>query len=274
MGEGQLTNYYRRQVTEQFRGWDRVIYDETASFTEAQFWYLLDRHHKRKEEAQAMKQRGHLLVLIGASGSGKSTVQARLVERGWERVVSSTTRPRRAGEVNGVDYHFYSTSEFEAIEGEGEFIETETIYGNRYGLERYSIERPLKEGKNAVVVLGIGGARQVLKLYPEATMVFLKPESRAALAERLAARGADSRRVETIDPVRVDFPVHEVINRTGLRETAVINVELAVLMDKAELGREDISSALLARLHELYQQDGPEPYGDLIPRLYQNAEQV
>jgi guanylate kinase len=230
MGEGQLTNYYP--------GWDRLIYDETANFTEEQFWYLLDWHHKRKEKAQAMKQRGHLLVLIGASGSGKSSIQTKLMERGWQRVVSSTTRSRRPGEVHGVDYNFYSLAEFEAIEGEGEFIETETIYGNRYGLERYSIERPLKEGKNAVVVLGIGGARQVKQLFPGATMAFIQTENRSALEARLAKRGADNRRVETIDARHVDFPVHIVTNQTGLIDRAVLDVELAVLEDRYGQGRE------------------------------------
>jgi guanylate kinase len=181
--------------------------------------------------------RGNLLVLIGPSGSGKSSVQAKLVEQGWQRVVSSTTRPKRAGETSGVDYNFYSLPEFEAIEDEGEFIETETIYGNRYGLESYAIERLLKRGQDAVVVLGIGGARQLKRLYPEAIMVFVQPESREALESRLAARGADNRRVETIDARHVDFPVHIVLNRTGRIDEAVTEIEVIVANARLERGR-------------------------------------
>jgi guanylate kinase len=172
---------------------------------------------------------GTLLVLIGPSGAGKSAIQQALVEVGWERVVSSTTRPRREGEKPGTSYNFYTLGDFEALEEAGEFIETEDIYGHRYGLERASIDKHLRAGDDAVVVLGIGGARQVLTLYPQARCVFVQPESREALTRRLVARGADTRRVETIDDRHVDFRHRRVTNRTGQLDEAVAEVILYAL---------------------------------------------
>jgi guanylate kinase len=183
---------------------------------------------KEKEGTMEYKS-GTLLVLIGPSGSGKSSIQELLSEVGWNRVVSSTTRPRRAGERQGISYNFYSLPEFEAIEAAGGFIETESIYGNRYGLERAAIDRHLNAGDDAVVVLGIGGARQVLALYPGARCVFVQPESHEALAQRLEARGADTRRAETIDDRQVDFPHRVVTNRTGGLEGAVAEIILYAL---------------------------------------------
>jgi guanylate kinase len=236
--EQQRDDWFRQQLI------DLYLYQAKqaeAAYAMESFpaWQLAPAREWNDEQAEeaGVTTRGTLVVLSGPSGSGKSSIQTALVEKGWSRVVSSTTRPMRAGETDGVDYNFYSLSEFEAIEAEEEFIETEDIYGNRYGLEYHAIESLLRKGKNAVVVLGIGGARQVKRLYPEALMVFIQPESRQALEQRLAARGADNRRVETIDARHVDFPVHEVTNRTGLIDLAVADIELLVRRERGDRSR-------------------------------------
>src|SRR5436305_8606512 len=134
---------------------------------------------------------GGVLVVTGPSGVGKGTLINRLLERvpGLTLSISATTRPPRPGEVEGRDYHFLSTEEFEKRLLRGAFLEHAVYAGNHYGTPRSEIERA-RDG--LVLEIEVEGARQVRERLPEALQVFIAPPSPEALRERLLLRGTDS----------------------------------------------------------------------------------
>ena len=103
--------------------------------------------------------------------------------------VSATTRPPRPGEVNGRDYHFLSTEDFDRRVAAGEFVEHAVYAGNRYGTLRSELSRP---ARGIVLEIDVQGARQVRETLPDATRIFIEPPSVDDLARRLAERGSDS----------------------------------------------------------------------------------
>lgn len=139
-----------------------------------------------------------LLVLSSPSGGGKTTI-ARLLKQGREDLgysVSATTRAPRAGERDGVDYHYLTRDEFLRRVAAGDFLEHATYNGHLYGTLRSEIERILGEGRHAVLDIEINGARQVRAAFPGAILVFVLPPSARVLASRLSQRGTE-------DPERV-----------------------------------------------------------------------
>ncbi len=111
-----------------------------------------------------------LLVLSSPSGGGKSTIARKLVQ-GRDDVafsVSATTRPMRAGEEDGKDYHFLSDEEFDKRIEADEFLEWANYSGRRYGTLVKEVRRIFEEGSNAVLDIEVEGARQVRRKFPDA----------------------------------------------------------------------------------------------------------
>ena len=132
-----------------------------------------------------------LIVITGPSGVGKGTLIRRLREAmpEIEMSVSATTREPRAGEREGVDYHFMTDSEFdEAIAG-GQFLEHAEYSGHRYGTLHSEVDR---RGAPVVLEIEVQGARQVRQASDDALLVFIAPPDPRALEERLRTRGTDS----------------------------------------------------------------------------------
>lgn len=164
---------------------------------------------------------GKVFVITGPSGVGKGTLIERLLERipELELSVSATTREPRPGEVDGRDYHFMTSAEFESRVKAGDFLEHATYSGNRYGTLRQEVERRLVEGRSVVLEIEVQGARQVRDAMPEAVQIFVAPPSPEVLRERLEGRGTDSaeaieerlRTAETELDARDEFP-HVVVN--------------------------------------------------------------
>lgn len=140
-------------------------------------------------------RRGRLVVLAGPSGVGKSSVVRELRELYpdlWFSV-SATTRERRPGEQDGVDYRFVTPAEFDKMIANGELLEWAEIHrgSHRSGTPREPIERRLAAGLPALVEVDLQGARELRRSMPEAFLVFLRPPSWDALVERLTGRGTE-----------------------------------------------------------------------------------
>ena len=137
--------------------------------------------------------RGRLFVMTGASGVGKGTVRAKVLER--TRLfysISMTTRPPRPGEVDGVDYYFVDRPTFEALVREDGFLEYAEYVGHLYGTPRAPVERALSRGGDVLLEIEVQGALQVKRAVPEAVLIFLLPPSLSELKRRLVYRGKDS----------------------------------------------------------------------------------
>jgi guanylate kinase len=135
--------------------------------------------------------RGRLIIISAPSGAGKGTVIRELRRRRPEirYSVSATTRAPRPGEEHGVDYIFLAPEEFEAMEARGEFLESETYVGRRYGTPRLPIERNIGDGADTILEIEVKGARKVRAKKPDALSIFLAPPSEQELRRRLRDRG-------------------------------------------------------------------------------------
>jgi guanylate kinase len=148
-----------------------------------------------------------LLILAGPAGSGKSTLCDRLVdaELGFSRVITTTTRAPRVGEIDGVHYHFFSASQFDARAANGEFLEWAWVHGDpaqkqerRYGTLRASVEAPLRHGQDLVMsvdVQGVASFRKEARTNPcigrSLVTIFIRVDHERLL-ERMRRRGKDN----------------------------------------------------------------------------------
>jgi len=137
---------------------------------------------------------GTLFIVSAASGTGKTTLVKALLENctNLSVSISHTTRPIRAGELNGVHYHFLDKTTFINRIGEGEFLEHAEVFGNYYGTARSTVETALSQDRDIILEIDWQGAQQIRHLYPQAVSIFIIPPSRDALRQRLQNRGQDS----------------------------------------------------------------------------------
>ena len=139
---------------------------------------------------------GKLLVISGPSGVGKTTLLRILLARFPTLVpsVSATTRPPRAGEQDGVDYHYIAAEEFNARRAAGEFLECCQVYGRQhwYGTLVAEVAPRLMAGKWVVLEIDVEGTLSVLEKYPQAITIFVEPSHPDQLLERLRGRGTES----------------------------------------------------------------------------------
>lgn len=136
---------------------------------------------------------GTLFVVSAPSGAGKTSLVRELIESldGLQVSVSHTTRARREGEVNGVNYHFTDLASFEAMIKQGDFFEYAQVFDNYYGTSRPAVQALLEAGQDVILEIDWQGARQVREQVKEAVMIFIMPPSRHELEHRLASRGTD-----------------------------------------------------------------------------------
>ncbi len=137
--------------------------------------------------------KGTLYTVSAPSGAGKTSLVKALIESTADIgvSVSHTTRDIRPGEIDGVNYHFVSHTEFEGMLGENAFLEHAPVFGNFYGTAQSWVEKTLASGQDVILEIDWQGAAQVRRLLPDTVGVFILPPSKSALRQRLTGRGQD-----------------------------------------------------------------------------------
>lgn len=136
---------------------------------------------------------GQLYVVSAPSGAGKTSLVKALVEANADLAVSvsHTTRAKRPGEVDGINYHFVSVAEFNGLKEQGGFFEWAQVFDNFYGTSKQGVIKQLNQGIDVILEIDWQGAAQVKQHMPDAVTIFILPPSTAALRERLTGRGQD-----------------------------------------------------------------------------------
>jgi len=193
--------------------------------------------------------RGDLFIVSSPSGGGKTTLIRRLLENPpgapLHFSVSHTTRPMRAGELDGREYHFVTAETFQRMVQNDEFLEHNEVHGHIYGTSREEVLPHLAAGEDVVLDIDVQGTRDIQSAYPQAVTIFIVPSSRTELERRLRSRGLDgedSIRKRLINAAReveqaVDFQY--VIVNDDL-EKAILELESVVRARRLTPGRQAV----------------------------------
>ncbi|AKL73325.1 guanylate kinase [Actinobacteria bacterium IMCC26256] len=179
-----------------------------------------------------------LIVIAGPSGVGKGTVVRALVARDpslWVSV-SAATRPKRAEEVEGVDYFFMTRKEFQRIRKEDGFLEWFEVYGDLKGTPTQPVEERLAAGTDVLLEIDVQGALAVREKFPDALLIFLRPPNRAEQRRRLEGRAeGDSAQQAAIETRLAQAEVEEALasrfdNVVTNRDSEVAAREVAAIL--------------------------------------------
>jgi guanylate kinase len=188
--------------------------------------------------------RGLLFIVSAPSGTGKTTLVERLVQKVPRLHMSRSYTSRRArhGEQDGVDYNFITRERFLAMTDEGAFLEWADVFGNYYGTCAADIESMLATGDDVVLVIDVQGARQVRNRGLENVGIFVLPPSAAILEQRLRGRSKDTeeqvrRRLETACQEVGEFAVYDYIVINDEVDAAVERLEGIVVAERMKVKR-------------------------------------
>ncbi|MBT4512842.1 MAG: guanylate kinase [Chloroflexi bacterium] len=182
-----------------------------------------------------------LVVISGCSGVGKDAILVRMKELGlsYFYAVTATSRPKRPGEIDGVDYHFINKPAFEKMMENGEFLEWANVYGNLYGVPKRTVREAMAEGKDAIVKVDIQGAATIKNIMPEAITIFIAPPSLEELQRRLVKRKTESGtdlelRLETAQKEMESIPLFDyvVVSHNNAIDQAIADIEAIIVAGK------------------------------------------
>ena len=199
---------------------------------------------------------GILFIISAPSGAGKTSLVAELLNNmsNIKASISHTTRDRRPGEVDAVNYHFTSRDQFVEMIQQSAFLEHAEVFGNFYGTSQQWVADTLACGEDVILEIDWQGAAQVRKLFPDSTSIFILPPSKQALRERLHKRAQDDAEViekrvaaateEMSHYIEADFMVVNDDFDTALQQ--MISIVSAQHCRLPVSGQEDLVSDLLA----------------------------
>ena len=200
-------------------------------------------------------RQGNIFIISAASGTGKTTLVSRLVDKNQDiRVsVSHTTRAPRAGEEHGKHYYFVDKATFLDLVGQGAFLEHAEVFGHFYGTSMAKVTELCQQGFDVILEIDIQGATQVRQALPGAKSIFILPPSLAVLAQRLNNRQTDS---EDVIARRLALATEEISHALSF-DYVVVNDDL----DEAEAALTHIIHA--ARYEQIHQ-------SQMIEKVLQN----
>lgn len=200
-------------------------------------------------------RQGNIFIISAASGTGKTTLVSRLVDKNQDiRVsVSHTTRAPRAGEEHGKHYYFVDKATFLDLVGQGAFLEHAEVFGHFYGTSMAKVTELCQQGFDVILEIDIQGATQVRQALPSAKSIFILPPSLAVLAQRLNNRQTDS---EDVIARRLALATEEISHALSF-DYVVVNDDL----DEAEAALTHIIHA--ARYEQIHQ-------SQMIEKVLQN----
>ena len=182
-----------------------------------------------------------LLILSGPSGAGKDYVLAQLKRehRDLVHITTTTTRERRAGEIDGVHYHFTTEGAFHRMIENQELLEYASVYGKLYGVPRQTVAEALEKGLDTIIKTDVQGAMTIRQCLPDAVLIFLMPPSRQDLNCRLARRNTEQpedieRRLNTADAEFETLPRFDyvIVNGEGQIDRVIYEIEAIMVAEK------------------------------------------
>jgi len=201
-----------------------------------------------------MKQ-GTLFIISAPSGAGKTSLVGEILSRSdnIQASVSHTTRERRSGEEDGVNYHFVAQSEFLKMVDDDSFLEHAEVFGNHYGTSESWVRMTLELGIDVILEIDWQGAEQARKHFPSSQSIFILPPSKQALQERLTLRGQDNK--EVIDR-RIAAATQEMSH--------YIDADYLIINDDFETARTQLESIITAQRCRLPATDHRDLLNDLL----------
>ena len=185
-----------------------------------------------------------LVVVSGPSASGKGSLMSALrgLGRSWHFAVTATTRPMRAGEVDGDDYIFLDLDTFLRMRERDELLESAQVYDRWYGVPRQQVRDPLIAGKDVILEIDVQGAATIRRIAPEALTIFVMPPSMEELRDRLAGRGTEEAaeierrlREASVELGRMHEFDYRVVNHNGKLDDAVREIDAIIAAEKCRV---------------------------------------
>jgi len=197
---------------------------------------------------------GTLIIVSAPSGAGKTSLVKALCDEldNIKPSISHTTRARRSGENDGIDYHFIDEAEFKDKREADAFLESARVFDHYYGTSREGVDQILNSGTDVVLEIDWQGARQINKKLDTAVSIFIMPPSLAALEERLRKRGQDdeaiiTRRMKAATLEMVHYDEFDYLIFNDDFEVALSELSAIVLAQRCKTGKQQANNRPLIK---------------------------